>query len=345
MRRHTANPIITPADVKPSMPGFEVAGVFNAGAAAYGGEVILLLRVAERPAAVKTDTVRTAFFDTERSEIATRDFSLCDEENDFSDPRFVKRRGRLYLTSISHFRIARSTDGVSFRIDERPAVSPADEYEAFGLEDPRISLIDGTYWIAYAAVSPMGVVTRLASTVDFAGFCRHGTIFCPENKDVAIFEGKAGQRYFALHRPVSPLFGAQDIWIAESPDLASWGNHRRLFGTRPGMWDESKIGAGAQPIRTEDGWLEIYHGADRNQRYCLGAALLETEKPWRVIARSLKPVLQPESDFEKHGFFGRVVFTCGLLAEKGGLRIYYGAADTSLCLAEVSLEELLAELR
>jgi predicted GH43/DUF377 family glycosyl hydrolase len=217
--------------------------------------------------------------------------------------------------------------------------------ETFGVEDPRITLIEGTYYITYVAVCPLGVTTCLASTRDFKAFKRHGAIFCPENKDVAAFPGRIGGKYYALHRPVSPLFKTQDIWIAESPDLICWGNHRRLMGPQPGRWDEVKVGASAPPFRVEQGWLEIYHGADKNNRYCLGAVLLDPKEPRNIIARAEKPILEPQADYEVDGFFGNVVFSCGLLFEQHKLKIYYGAADSTVCYAEVALQDVLAALK
>jgi predicted GH43/DUF377 family glycosyl hydrolase len=134
------------------------------------------------------------------------------------------------------------------------------------------------------------------------------------------------------------------MWIAESPDLCCWGNHRCLMAPLANCWDEIKIGAGAAPFRTPDGWLEIYHGADRNNRYSLGAVLLDGQEPWKVIARTEKPILQPQAGYECEGFFGNVVFTCGLLCEDDRLRIYYGAADTTICYAELSLEDIVESL-
>ena len=113
---------------------------------------------------------------------------------------------------------------------------------------------------------------------------------------------------------------------------------------RKGQWDEVKIGASVVPFRIEQGWLEIYHGVDRNNRYCLGAVLLDSNKPWKIIARSTKPVLEPEADYECEGFFGNVVFSCGLLYEDNKLKIYYGAADTTICYAEVTLDKVLESL-
>jgi predicted GH43/DUF377 family glycosyl hydrolase len=159
-----------------------------------------------------------------------------------------------------------------------------------------------------------------------------------------LFPEKIGDKFYALHRPVSPLFKKHQIWLAESPDLVCWGNHRFSMEPRPNLWDETKIGASAVPFKIEQGWLEIYHGTDRNNRYCLGAVLLDSHQPWKIIARSQKPILQPQTDYEIEGFFGNVVFSCGLLYEEEKLKIYYGVADTAVCFAELPLRDVLDNL-
>jgi predicted GH43/DUF377 family glycosyl hydrolase len=338
------NPIISPRDIKPSGEDFEVIGVFNAGAGRLADEIILLFRVAERPANTSPDVVTTAVYDVAAADIVRKDFSKDDPENDFSDPRLIVRTNETYLTSISHLRVARSHDGVSFEIEDMPALAAANGYESFGIEDPRITLIEGTSYITYVAASPFGVTTCLASTKDFKSFARHGVIFCPENKDAVLFPEKIDGKYHALHRPFSPLFKRNDIWLAESKDLLCWGGHRRIIGPRPGMWDEKKIGAGAPPFKTEHGWLEIYHGVDRDDRYCLGAVLLDLNRPDRIIARSDEPILAPEALYECSGFFGKVIFSCGALLENEKVKIYYGAADTCICYAEVSLSDIIEAL-
>ncbi|MDI6447613.1 glycoside hydrolase family 130 protein [Anaerobaca lacustris] len=342
--RASENPIITPKDVAPSLDGFEVVGVFNAGVARYRDEVLLLLRVAERPVQTSPDVVLTAFLDPAQGRIVTASFARSDPDNDFSDPRLIVRHNRSYLTSISHLRLARSNDGIHFTIGEHPAIAAAEVYESFGVEDPRITQIGRTYYVTYVAVSPLGVTTALASTLDFTSFQRHGIIFAPENKDVAFIPEAIDGRYYALHRPHSPLFGRNDMWIAESPDLLCWGRHRHLMGLRDGAWDETRLGAGAPPVRIADGWLEIYHGADRANRYCLGAVLLDAREPWKVIARSAEPIFEPQTEYERAGFFAGVVFTCGLLYQRDTLKIYYGAADTAIGYAELSLYDVLNTL-
>jgi predicted GH43/DUF377 family glycosyl hydrolase len=268
---------------------------------------------------------------------------------DATDPRTVTAVGRTWLSSISHLRVARSADGVAFTVDSSPALSAATAYETFGVEDARITLIDGTYWINYTAVSPRGIATALASTTDFRRFERHGIIFPPNNRDVAIFPDLFAGRYLALHRPMPAGLGEVAIWIASSPDLRSWGDHKLVATARDGTWDDEKIGGGAVPFRVRsgrwDGWLALYHGVTRSPKtYSLGALLLDPRDPSRVLARSREPVLAPEAPYEREGFFGGVVFTCGLLAEGDVVRLYYGAADGVTAMAELSLAEILEGL-
>jgi predicted GH43/DUF377 family glycosyl hydrolase len=228
-------------------------------------------------------------------------------------------------------------------------MSAATPYETFGLEDPRITLIDGTYWINYTAVSPFGVSTALASTRDFRKFERHGIIFPPSNKDVTIFPEKIAGQYAALHRPLLDGFERPAIWTASSPDLFSWGEHRFVAGARDDSWEDCKIGGGAVPFRVRtddhDGWLAIYHGVTSSPTtYSLGAILLDADDPATVIGRSSEPIFAPEADYEKSGFFDAVVFTCGLIVDDDRVRIYYGAADGVTAVADLSLSEILSGL-
>src|SRR5690606_34177180 len=133
------------------------------------------------------------------------------------------------------------------------------------------------------------------------------------NKDCALFEQQVGGWYYMLHRPSSVFLGGNYIWLARSPDLLHWGGHVCIAETREGKWDSERIGAGAPPILTSEGWLGIYHGADKDQRYCLGALLLDRGNPARVLARSEEPIMEPLAGYEQTGFFGNVVFTNGHL--------------------------------
>jgi beta-1,2-mannobiose phosphorylase / 1,2-beta-oligomannan phosphorylase len=344
VERYSGNPIIKPEDVKPSKNDFEVICAFNAGVARLANEVVLLLRIAERPLNTNPKVYLSPVYDCSHNSIIIKKFDRDSPEFDFSDMRVIKTHEGNYLTSISHLRVARSKDGIHFNIEEKPSVFPSCIYEAYGIEDPRISQIDGTFYITYSAISWTGIVTCLMSTKDFRSFTRHGAIFHPDNKDVVIFPEKIHDRYYALHRPSISHFGKPDIWIAESPDLICWGNHRYLMGTRGGYWDNGRIGGSAIPFKIKEGWLEIYHGATKDDRYCLGAVLLDADEPWKIIARSVKPIMEPQSDYEINGFFGNVIFSCGVLYENNKVKIYYGAADTFMAYAEIQLDEILKSL-
>ncbi|MDO8794441.1 MAG: glycoside hydrolase family 130 protein [Vicinamibacterales bacterium] len=334
--------------VRPSRPDLEVVGVFNPGVIRHEGEILLLLRVAEAPPA-SVGEVAAPVYDVDSGRLEIRKWSRDAAGVDATDPRVVVVDGRTWLTSISHLRIARSKDGIRFEVEHAIAMSPATAYESFGIEDPRITLLDDTYWINYTAVSPYGVSTALASTRDFKTFERHGIIFPPSNKDVTIFPEKIGGRYASLHRPLLDGFERPAIWTASSPDLISWGSHRFVAAARDDSWDDAKIGGGAVPFRVRagnhDGWLAVYHGVTGSPpAYSLGALLLDAADPARVIARSHEPILKPEAAYERDGFFSGVVFTCGLLAEEDLVRIYYGAADGVTAVADLSLDEILAGL-
>lgn len=343
--RAPENPIIQPADVRPSRPDFEVICVINAGVARMGDEVILLLRVVERPRSENPDVYLAPIWDVTAREVVLKSFPRKDPAYNFSDPRLIFGPQGLFLTALSHLRLARSIDGMHFQVDQTPAMFPATEYETYGIEDPRITQIGRTYYVNYVGVSPLGIVTALARTQDFRTFERLGVIFPPDNKDVEIFPEMIHGKYYALHRPSASHFGKPEIWIAESPDLLCWGNHRRLIGQRDNDWENGRIGGSAVPFRVEQGWMEIYHGANKDNRYALGALLLDADQPWKVLARSTSPVLVPEADYEQRGFFPNVVFSCGVLYENRMVKIYYGAADTSMAYAEIPIEEVLDTLR
>lgn len=346
VERHPQNPLITPADIRPTRSDFEVICAFNAGAVLCKDETILLLRVAERaigdPAYAHVPVLHCEAGVTPFIEVLKLD--LSDSSIDFRDPRVIFTPDQILLTSISHLRVARSRDGVNFTIDPEPALSPDRASETFGLEDPRITEIDGRYYIAYKSVSPDGICTSLAVTDDFVHFEKKGIIFCPENLDVCIFPEKVGGRYVALHRPVPHFLGGLNIWIAYSDNLMEWGDHSLLMGVQPGSWESGRIGGGAIPIKTERGWLEIYHGATSDDHYCLGAVLLDLDDPSKIVARSREPILKPEAMYETGGFMPNVVFTCGVVADGDDLSIYYGAADMVVARADLSISELLDDL-
>jgi predicted GH43/DUF377 family glycosyl hydrolase len=258
----------------------------------------------------------------------------------------VKYRGKTYLSTISHLRLVCSDDGIHFYepTDQPTQIFGKGNLETFGIEDCRVSFIDGLYYLTYTQVSENGVGVGLMSTSDWRTFDRLGMILPPHNKDCSLFEEKINGDYYCLHRPSGIDLGGNFIWIAASPDLVHWGEHKCILQTRDGKWDSARVGAGAAPIRTEAGWLEIYHGADANHRYCLGAVLLDLQDPSIVLARSETPLLEPMAEYEKRGFFGNVVFTNGHLVDGDKITLYYGASDEVICGATLSIAQILADL-
>ena len=341
--RFTQNPLLTPADIVPSVPGMEVTCLLNPGVFRFEGRAWLLLRVAERPVQAPN---RTSFpVLNEDGTISILEFDNSDPALDLSDPRIVRYSGQDYLTTMSHLRLVSSSDGVHFSqpVGSSPILGKG-PLETFGVEDCRVTQIKDQFCLTYTAVSHNGVGVGLKTTADWSTIQDHGMILPPHNKDCAIFEEKINGLYYALHRPSSPELGGNYIWIAESPDLLHWGNHRCIARTRPGHWDGARVGAGAAPIRTDRGWLEIYHGATKQNRYCLGALLLDLDEPWKVLARSDKPIMEPTEAYETSGFFGEVIFTNGHLCQEDDLTIYYGASDLVICAATFSIAEILASL-
>ena len=213
------------------------------------------------------------------------------------------------------------------------------------MEDPRITQIGDTYYINYSAVTENGICVSLMQTKDFEAYERLGVIFGPENKDVTIFPEKIKGEYVAFNRPVPFGIGAPCMWLAKSPDLLHWGQ-QKLFATvsKEGRWDNGRVGGGAVPVKTDKGWLVVYHAADASDRYCLGVYLLDLEQPEKILASLDVPFLEPEAAYEKEGFFGNVVFTCGVLLEEDTLVIYYGAADDKIDRADIALKDVFAML-
>ena len=345
--REKSNPLVTPEMVSPWLPGFRVVGTYNAGVARYQGEVLLLLRVAEKPPEAEPGFVNVPVLVCKRGawEVETRKLSLDDPRYDFSDPRKILDReagNYVFLTGISHLRLARSRDGVRFSVEERPLIMPDCGLEAFGTEDARITRIGGTYYINYTAVSIHGITTALAETEDFVHVRKRGVIFVTENRDVCIFPDKIGGKYYSLVRPVPRQIGSAKIWVAASDDLLHWGEFTPLPLPRFG-WDGMRNGGGAVPVRTDRGWLVLYHGADReSNRYSMGAALLAADDPRKVLAVSRRPVLYAEAPYETAGFYPNVVFSCGAFLEKDTVYMYYGAADRVMGLARADLAGLWA---
>lgn len=342
--------VLGPEDLMPFNRGFEVIGVFNPGAVRIGDETVLLARVAERPKPGKPGLVGLPRVEQGGEVIVDWE---PESELDLRDPRVVrsKRDGLVRLSSLSHLRVFRRAEDDSGEWTAGSVLLPEPTAEEYGIEDPRITTIDGVHWITYVAVSRHGAATALASTRDFVVFDRHGIIFPPENKDVVLFPRKIGGQYAALHRPTAKTdFCRPEVWLARSPDLLHWGGHEPLLHGVDG-WENDRVGAGTPPIELDEGWLVLYHGCGSSRgaaevgAYCGGAFLLDRDDPKRVLRRSHEPLLRPSADFECSGFVPNVVFPTALIDHGPTLTIYYGAADTAVGATDVSRDALLASLR
>ncbi|PXY46519.1 glycoside hydrolase family 130 protein [Flavobacterium hydrophilum] len=341
--RFPENPLLMPKDLLPSSPDLHIISLLNPGVFVFEGKTWLLVRVAEcisQKEGVIFFPIINTFGKVEIIEIPLNDPDLV-----ATDARIVQYKGLDYLTTLSHLRILCTDDGIHFYTPEdiHPLMGSG-VLEQFGIEDARISYLENTYYITYTAVSNNGVGVGLRTTKDWKNFETKGMIFPPHNKDCTIFEEKINGKFYALHRPSSPQIGGNFIWLAESPDGMHWGNHQFLLGTRKGFWDSARVGAGASPIKTDKGWLEIYHGANAEHQYCLGAFLMDLEDPSKVISRTLDPIMIPKESYELSGFFGHVVFTNGHVVEGDKLTIYYGAADEFVCGAYFSIAEIVSAL-
>jgi predicted GH43/DUF377 family glycosyl hydrolase len=243
---------------------------------------------------------------------------------------------------------AESEDGYNFKVYDKPFMSPATvgifkEYEAYGVEDPRIIFMDGEYLITYSAYSRHGVRIGLAKTKDFKTIERFSLITETDYRNVVIFPEKFQGLYARLDRPHSEI-SPWSIWISYSPDLKYWGESRLIMKPLQYHWDEMKIGPGAPPIKTTRGWLNIYHGVFPTMDgsvYRLGVAVHDLEDPSKIIAVGDEWILQPEEVYEITGYVHNVVFTCGAVPEDdGSVKIYWGGADKVMCVGTARLDDL-----
>lgn len=282
-----------------------VNAVFNPGATVVGGQTLLLLRVEHR-------------------------------------------------TGLSSLAVATSEDGLTgWRVDRVRCLDPLEGYfpEHWGIEDPRITKVGDDYLVVYVGYSRAGPLVCLAQTRDFVTWERRGVLQPPEDKDAALFPERFGERWALLHRPVpsGSGFGAH-IWISFSPDLRHWGDSQVLIAARQGgWWDANKVGLGPPPLLTRDGWLICYHGVRTTASgslYRLGLALVDRDDPTKLVARGNEWVFGPKEPYESYGDVGGVVFPCGWVLRDDGdtLHLYYGGADSVVCVAEASLSRLLSHL-
>ncbi len=273
-----------------------------------------------------------------------------------------------YENYISRLGYSSSLDGYSFTRPNEMVFTPTEDYEKFGIEDPRLVLVDSQIFVTYVVLSDHAregpiVSSALATTEDYREFKRLGIITSKgaDNKDVVIFPNKmrpaitrngtldktdSGSCYFCLQRPSSWIgssYGVSrpSIWLGESSStLTNFDKYMILLEPKED-WEALKIGAGTPPIRTKKGWLIIYHGVSTDKVYRAGAALLDLEDPTKVLGRTKSPILEPEETYERYGDVDNVVFPSGACVIDGLLFVYYGGADKVCCLATAELDSFL----
>lgn len=244
------------------------------------------------------------------------------------------------VDNISRIGYAVSSDGFNFSRLDKPVFIPEGGLETKGCEDPRVIRLKDKFYMTYTAYSEEGVRVALASTANFIRWKRFGVILPDiDNKDAVLFPEKIEGKYVMFHRPMDekPL----SIWIAYSDDLINWNEQKKIMAPQKGNWDGVTIGASCPPLKTEKGWLLIYHGVDEHGVYRLGVALFDLRDPWTLLYRHPEPILEPQEDYELRGEVHEVVFGCGACEVDGTYFIYYGAADRVICVATVEKEELL----
>jgi len=258
-------------------------------------------------------------------------------------------------TGYSHLTVATSIDGqTEWDIDPSPTLEAEAKYNEAkpGLEDARVVFVSelDKYLITCTSFmaggwdqAPFGI--SLIGTKDFKTFERVSRCLLPDDKDGALFPRRINGKWVLIHRPF--VRGKGHIWCSVSPDLVHWGKSRALLKVGQWTWDDGRIGIGPPPIETEEGWLLIYHGV-RNTGggdiYRIGLALLDIDT-LEVIRRSAEWIFRPHADYEVKGDVGRVVFPCGAVVREDTLFMYYGGADTCVCLATSKMPDILAYLR
>ncbi len=258
------------------------------------------------------------------------------------------------LTGISHLAVARSANGIDgWSVAPTPLLAPEEgiESEQWGFEDARAVWVEELerFVITCTTYGPAGPAVYLATTRDFVSVERHGVVVTPEDKNAALLPERVGGKWILFHRPTTGFGGVSQAGIAlsRSDDLVSWSPPEVVLQPRAGAWwDSLRIGIGPPLVKTEHGWLLVYHGVKETVSgaiYRVGLALLDLEEPTRVLHRAPDWIFGPLEPYERQGDVANAIFPCGLIEDPSGeLRLYYGAADTSICLATAHLDELVA---
>ncbi|MBM3234059.1 hypothetical protein FJZ19_03105 [Candidatus Pacearchaeota archaeon] len=352
--------IIKPEDLPPSSNKFEILGVFNPGAVRLANRnIVLYVRVWER--LVKTEDKN--YYYAPRM-IGKKNFKIAIDKfkketaKTKSDLDIVFKDGTKRITFISYFkRIILDKTGFNIKsIDKKPSFYGLHNDGEFGVEDPRITKIGKWYVMTYVSLSKeQNISTSLAISRDCKNWKRRGIIFGEQDKDVVIFPQKVKGKYIAFDRPESSFqFSLPHIWIAYSDNLESWGDLKPVGCVYKKGRTCPRNGAGPPPLKTDRGWLLIYHAVEEKQennkevyKYIVGAALFDLKNPEKVIATTGKPILLPSK--ENIMVFGtkRVIFPTGAIFDesKKNLLIFSGESDRVTSVSKVNLKDILKELK
>jgi predicted GH43/DUF377 family glycosyl hydrolase len=240
-----------------------------------------------------------------------------------------------FVSSIGH---AISKDGINFERYDEPFMVGNTIQETWGMEDPRITKIEDTYYMIYTGFGGRDWDDHRVSVAwskDMETWEGHKVVLDEPNKDGGLLPEKINGKYVLFHRRMP------DIWIGYSEDLINWSEHKMIMSPIEGTWQSKKIGIAGPPIKREDGWLLFYHGVDDNNEYRLGAALLDLVDPSKVIHRQVEPIFVPELDWEINGLVPNVVFSCGAVEIDDKYYVYYGGADTHMGVAVIEKDKVI----
>ncbi|RLC80948.1 MAG: glycosidase [Chloroflexi bacterium] len=321
LRRHKGNPIL-----KPRGDTWESIAVFNPAVAYMDGKIHLLYRaVGEYVHYISR--LGHAVFDENLNLVARSDKPCFSPEIELwevsvEDARLTPLEGQLYMTYV-----ITPTPCPPYAVRRRLGIPLPPQART------RISLAEVTIESGRMSFQRLGIITPYGAN----------------ERDTVLFPEKIRGKYAALHRPsawIGPGYPTDvpGIWFAYLDDIAGRMYEHRLVMKPEQPWESRKIGAGPPPLKTEEGWLLIYHGVDEDRAYRAGAALLDLEEPWRVIARTPEPILEPEEEYEKEGDVPNVVFPEGAIILGDELFIFYGAADKVCCAASVNLSRFIEYL-
>jgi len=245
--------------------------------------------------------------------------------------------GAAYVSSIG---LATSDDGFHFTRVPGWVYQGQDPSESRGVEDPRITLVEGKYRMLYTAYDGRHPRVAMAESDDLLHWTRYGIILPHlNNKDSAIFPAKIGGRYCLIHRD------PPNMWLAWSDDCYHWGEFETLARPRPNTWEHRKIGLSGPPLRIPEGWLVVYHGVDAKSVYRQSLMLLDAENPRKIIRQHPEPIIEPQADYELYGDVKNVIFSCGHVVKDDTFFLYYGGADTVMAVATCPLSAVRAWAR